>query len=197
MPNVSESDLAGLIAIKDLYTQSMANPDAREHVMKATKIVRPQAVNEVDTAERYLKPVKDELGQTKGELAALRKQWMDDKAERETADRNRQFETAWDAQKQKLRSAGYMNGAIEAIEKLALAEGIPNLEHAAAVYDKTTPPASISAPRYGSLALMDGTAGEGQDDYMAKLFKGGGNAPGETRKQVLSAIQEVRQGRAA
>jgi Skp family chaperone for outer membrane proteins len=199
MATIPEAEVAGYLALKDIHAAMMANPDSRDMVMRAAKIARPGIVNELDTAERFAKPLREELAATNAKLTEFQKTWMAEQAARAEADRNREFENAWAAQERELRNAGYMDKAIAGIKATAAQKGIVSLLDAAAVYDRDTPAPVIESPRFGSLALMDGTAtGDGQDDYMAKLFKGRGEAAGETRKQVHAALMEVRQqGRAA
>lgn len=199
MVAIPESEAPGYIALKDNFAVMMANPESREMLMRAMKVAKPTVVNELDVAERATKPLREELTQTKAEIEALKKEWLATKAADAEQARIREYENAWTAQANGLKRSGYMDGAIEAIKKLAAERGIVSLEDAAAVYDKITPPAEVVTPRWGSLSLMDGSATqEGADSYMEKLFKGGGNAPGETRKQVNAAIMEARQqGRAA
>lgn len=194
---IPEAQVPGYLALKESFDAMMANAESREMVMRAIKIAKPNVTNELDVAERIAKPLREELHATNKKLAEFQQDWLAKKAADEETARVRQFEAQWADQENVLRREGYMEGAIAGIKDLAAKKGIVDLRDAAAVYDKTTPPASVAAPRFGSLALLDGSASDGADDYMAKLFKGAGSAPGETRKQVKAAIEEVRFGRAA
>jgi hypothetical protein len=90
-----------------------------------------------------------------------------------------------------------MDKAIAGIKETAAKKGIVSLIDAAAVYDRDTPAPTVERPRFDLFAMTDADPTDDQAAYMAKLFKGQGNAPGEVRKQVNAALAVVRQNRAA
>lgn len=192
MPEISQADLDGLMQIKSLYALMLQNPNARDKLHEATKIVRPDAVTELTQAERHVAPVKEKLEKTEAQLADLQKQWLADKAERDAEKQRMQFEQQWNAQENALRRAGYMDAAIDDIKALAARKGIVDLADAAAIYDKNTPPATPVQSRFSSLTMTEGGMADTTDEYMKALFSGRGEAPGATRKQISAAL-----GRAA
>jgi Skp family chaperone for outer membrane proteins len=196
MPEISQADLDALVRIKALNTAMLANPNARELLLRAAKVADPTIVNELDTAERYTAPIKEKLEKTEAELAEMRKEWLADKKERAEAAQRAQFESQWAEQETALRRAGYMDQAIAAIKELAAKKGIVDLSDAAAIYDKTAPAPTPIQSRFSALTLQEGGIKDTTDEYMKALFAGGGSAPGMQRKQIADALNEAR-GRAA
>jgi hypothetical protein len=192
MPEISQRDLDALVSIQSLYTKALANPEAREHVLRAAKLTDPTIVNELDTADRYIKPVKDELSAAKAEIADFRKEWLADKAEREKAEQAAKFENEWNAQANNLRRKGYMDDAIVKIQALAAQKGIVDLEDAAAIYDRDAPAPSVQSSRFSALTVSEADLRDTTDEYMKALFTGQGNAPGAQRKQIALALNESR-----
>jgi hypothetical protein len=198
VPEISQADLNALVAIKDLQAAMLGNAQAREMLLRAVKVVKPDATNEIDVAERATAPIKEDIKATKTELETFRKEWLAEKAEREKAEQTRQFENQWAAQENALRRDGYMDGAITKIKELAAQKGIVDLADAAAVYDKTAPAPEPISSRFNALSLIDGSAVKDTgDEYMKALFAGRGEAAGAQREQINLAIKEARSGRAA
>ena len=77
---VDESDFLEGTAVRKAVEEIMSNKEARKLLLKARKIVDPNApIPELDAAE----PVNAELATIREQLAETRKALADDKAERE------------------------------------------------------------------------------------------------------------------
>lgn len=199
MPEIDAAELANLRQLQSVFTTMLNHPEAREMVLRAQKKVNPNvAIPEIDAADQVAAPLKEKLTKTDEALAEIQKQLAEDRASRESERKLADFKAAWDAQKSRLRNNGYLDGAIENIEKIAHEKGIADLEIAAAVYDKQQPPASPVQPTgFGSWNFFEEQEGPNQDEFLKSLMNTRGEAEGTLHKQINSVLREARGQRAA
>ena len=165
---IDETEYVAQRNLATLVQTMLNNPQARELLHKATKIVNPAAViPEVDAKEAVL----GELAKTNERLAALTQEREEEKAQREADKRTAEFAAGWNRQKSTLIKNGYTDEGIAGVEKLAEERGIADLEAAAALFDRLHPPPDPVQPR-----------GSGNWD----LFEGAQDSDEEERKRLLA-----------
>lgn len=193
MPKVEieEADLLAQQRIFEAVKKIAANPQARELMAKAQKIVDPTIV----TATDYQDELRNEIKERDKRIDELNKKFDDDKAEREANAKKAAFMSEWEAQKQAVRERWPdINGeGMSAIEKLAEEKGIPNFEAAAALFRTLNPPATPAAsdgPVHWN--LFDAPEQDGMKDYIDKLMKSGGDDAAAESAMVRDTLAEVR-----
>jgi len=174
----------------------LANKEARALLLKARKIADPSApVPEIDAAE----PVNAELAKIHEQQAKILKRMDDEAAAREAAKRNEEFAKTWEGQKAALRAQGFTDDGIAAVEKHAHQRGIPDLEVAAAHWERLNPPPAPveNQGAYGAFNFFEPQE-EGQHaDYMKKLLETKGENDAITDNYARTVLREIRgqQGR--
>lgn len=130
---------------KALLDMMAANPKTRRRVLEMVKEIRPDlSIPELDAA----KPVLDEVTQTRAELAALKKELADERAEKDKTVREGAMTRTIAENRQRLREQGYQEEGIAAIEKLMTDRGLTDYEAAAALLDRTQPKDEMILPNY-------------------------------------------------
>jgi hypothetical protein len=137
---VDEGELRKLAAERDSYKPSKmlldklgSNPKTRTEILRLMKEANPDLViPEIDAA----KPVLDELGRTREQVAALQKRLDDDAAEREKQSRISDVDKRIEEGRSRLRKAGFFDDSIKAVEDLMQKRGLTDYEAAAALYEK-------------------------------------------------------------
>lgn len=165
---IDETEYLAQRNLATLVQTMLNNPESRALLQKATKIVNPGAViPEIDAKEAVL----GELAKTNERLAKLTEEREAEKAQRDADKRTEAFAAGWNKQKSALAKAGYTDEGIAAVEKLAEERGLPDLEAAAALFDRLNPPPDPAQPR-----------GSGNWD----LFEGAQDADEDERKRLLA-----------
>ena len=187
---VDESEFLEGTAVRKAVEEIMNNKEARKLLLKARKIVDPNApIPELDAAE----PVNAELATIREQLAETRKALADDKAEREARARTAEFAQRWDAQRSALRRQGFTDEGISAIEKHAEDKGIPDLEIAAAHWEKLNPPPPPVEPNgaFGKWNFFEEPAEE-QGAYMKALLETKGESDAVSDREAMNALRQLR-----
>jgi len=164
---IDEAEYVAQRQLATLFNTMLQHPDARKLVQKATKIVNPQAaIPEIDAKEE----VMTEVEKVRADLLALREERDTEKAQREADKKTADFADSWGKQKNKLLRGGYTDEGVTAVEKLAEERGIPDLEAAAALFEKLNPPPDPAQPRgSGNWDLFEG-AQDTDDDERKRLL---------------------------
>lgn len=198
MPTVQieESDLIAKNNLAAHFDKLLKNPKARKLLHQATKEVDPSAViPEIDGPAEVLTVVND----LRGEIAAMRKADEDRRTQEESDKKLQAFQNTWNGQKDRLRSQGWQDEGLEAIEKLAQERGLVDLEAAAALFEKQHPPQNPIAPAslgLGGFDLVNPPESDAKDiEAMVKSF-------GETKTDdnmalghlINAALNDVRSG---
>lgn len=187
---VDEADLLAASHLTQTVQGILAHPQARSMLLQAQKLVKPDAViPEIDSAA----PLKSELSAIREEMAAERKARADEKAA-DAADREaKKFERTWNSRKASLANAGYTTEGIAKIEALAQERGIPDLEAAAALFDRLNPP---PPPVMGtSFSPLDSYNNPSQENgLMKRLMETHGKEDGPLNGLISEAIQDFRNG---
>ena len=118
------------------------NPASKRSLEAAIKVIHPEVETEEEVAARIAEPgVKKVEG-----VAAQLQERLDAFDKREADLKEREQVAALEGAVGRLRSAGYTEEGLEQIKKLAVERSIPDLEAAAALFDKQNPPAAPQQP---------------------------------------------------
>ena len=188
---IDETEYVAQRQLATLVNTMLQNPEARTLLHKATKIVNPNAsIPEIDAKNEVL----GELAKTNERLAALQKEREDEKSQREADKRTEAFAAGWNKQKSSLLKAGYTDEGIAAVEKLAEERGLPDLEAAAALFDRLNPPPDPAQPRgSGNWDLFEGA--QDSDEEERKRLLANPDDAGALGGLINKALNDVRGGR--
>src|ERR1700744_3076961 len=162
---VEESDLVAASQLTATVQGMLAHPKAREMLLQAQKLVKPDAIiPEIDARDAVMNEVKALREEAAAERAPRAAEKEAEKAERES----KKFERQWNAQRDSLRAAGYLDDGIAKIEALAQQRGIPDLEAAELLFKKLNPP---PAPVVGSsFGPMDSFTNPSEENKLMKAL---------------------------
>lgn len=204
---VDETDFLASQATIRAVNGMLANPKAKNLLLQARKIADPTVVlPELDVAnsiEAGLASVHAELAQERtqraADLKADREARLAERAERD-AERETQrqtdaiakFRADWERQKAALRSEGWRDEGIAAIEKHAEERGIADLEIAAAHWEKLHPPSEPVQPNgAGSWGFMEGNPED--DKFVKAMLESRGDDEAALNTEVNAALRDFRQ----
>lgn len=187
---IDEGQYAAQMQLTTLYQAMLANPEARRLVHQATKKVNPNAVI----------PELDAKTEVMGEVDALRQQLAADKAEREAEKAQREadkkvqeFADSWGRQRAGLARNGYTDQGIEAVEKFAEERGLPDLEAAAALFDRLNPPPEPAQPRgQGGWNLFDEPDTDGDEAERQRLMEAKGDDDRSLNALINKSLNDFR-----
>lgn len=187
---VDEAEWTASQQVVSVFSDMLKNPQAREQVLKAKKLARPnEPIPEIDAASKGY----EEINKLREELAADRKAREDADKKRDDDARVAKFQADWDAQKAALRADGWMDDGIAKIEEYAKTTGIPDLEAAALKYRKLHPePEPVQPSGYGRWAFMDEPGDKDNPSFVQKLLQTKGESESVLDSEIRNAINEVR-----
>lgn len=140
LSTLTQEQLDETVKWANLGRSLVTDKRTRAQAEKLAKVLSPEIETSEDLAEPVLAPVRSELEEVKNQLKKI----TDGAAE-------------WAKQEKfsNLRKQGYTDEGISKIEEIMQAKGINDPEVAAAVFDKTNPPAKpklpgMSSPTFGS-----------------------------------------------
>lgn len=185
---IDETELLNYRSVSHAVQAILKDPEAADLLVRAKRKALPDAPP--GDYEKQRAPIEN----VSKELAELRKQMAEDKAERERAARVAEFTATWEGGKGKLRQAGYTDEGVAAIEKLAQERGIPDLEAAQALFDKLNPPQEPSSPSgFGTWDFFStDDKGQPQDDYIKRLFDSRGDDDNAVLREARKVLQQER-----
>ena len=187
--DVDESELASLRTVDGILKGMLANPASRKLVLQARKIQDPNAaIPEIDAAV----PVRAEMEEIRKMLADREAKDAAREAALVERDRVASFEKSWNKQKSTLRSQGWQTEGIERVESFAQERGLPDLEAAAALYEKQNPPPPPVQPSgSGSWGFFDKPEDDGK--FVQALVNSKGDNEAALNAEINAALAEVRQ----
>lgn len=187
MPKVEidENTFVAQTAMVKIFDDLQKNPATREKFFRVVKEVRPDlSIPEIDAAD----PINAKIAELDARYAKFERVQAEQAELAAQRAQESEFITAWNKQKQILLSQGYYPDAVAQIEAFAQQQQIPNLEAAAALFEKQNPP-SLSAPRGGLSAFGDKT---NSGDYVKTLMEVAGNNGGRIHDNIVfSEAQRV------
>lgn len=184
---INEEDWRAQQAVIGVVNKMMQNPKARKQLLAARKESDPTAhIPEIDSLSEPM----SEIGEIKKMLAEERAAREAEKAQRETDAQTNKFMSQWNEKKADLRRSGYTAEGIEAIEKLAQDRGIPDLEAAAALFDKQNPPSDVGQPSSGGWNFFE--APEEPDTFVERSMATQGQDESLVMQEAHKALKEFR-----
>ena len=195
MVEVDELQLQQSHKLKQTVENWLKNPKAKRKILEAQKLVDPKAdIPELDEPD----PIEALRAESTKEIADLKKQIEEDKANRERDGRLAQLQTLKDNGIKILRTERrYFDDGIKSIEKIMEEKGILDPLDAAAIYERDHPPqnpiqqAGSGGWNFGDLPASTDDADE---KYVDQLLKAGKNgiSDGALMQRVGNTINEVR-----
>ena len=185
---IEESEFLASQQVVQAFQKMLANPKARELVLRAQKTVNPDAViPEIDARV----PVEAELAKMREELAADRAERAKAKEDAEAERRKQAFTDGWEKQKRSLIDSGYTDEGVKKIEEHAEKEGIPNLRAAAADWEKLNPPSTPAQPS-GSLGYDIFNPPKTEEDDIKRLMESKGDNAMALDHMIAGALNDFR-----
>lgn len=190
MPKVEidEAEYAALKQVAGFQQAALSNKKAREHIMRAQKIVHPEiAVPEIDAPEAVL----GEVGKLAETVSALTKRLDDDAAARREAEQKAEIDRRIAEGRNAAHKAGYVGDTLAALEKLMTDEGIASYEAGMALYEKRNPVAEVVTPRAGRFEIMQPNLNPA-NDLVKDFFTGKISEQQYDANAIAAAIKEAR-----
>jgi len=167
----------------------MAHPKAKLLVQQAHKLVDPNASTPDLDAQTSL---DEPIGALKQELAEMRKQAAEDKADRERQERINALKSTVEREIAELRSEGWQDEGLKAVQEVMDTKGIMSPKDAAAIVEKNHPPATPIIPSSFSAHDYLHQPAEGGDEFLKALLATRGESDGVLNKKVAETLAEAR-----
>ena len=194
MVEVDELQLQQSHKLKQTVENWLKNPKAKRKILEAQKLVDPKAdIPELDEPD----PIEALRAESTKEIADLKKQIEEDKANRERDGRLAQLQTLKDNGIKKLREQRYTDDGIKAVEKIMEEKGILDPLDAAAIFERDHPPqAPVQQTGSGgwNFGELPASTDDADEKYVDQLLKAGKNgiSDGALMQRVGNTINEVR-----
>ena len=194
MVEVDEVQLQQSHKLKQTVENWLKNPKAKRKILEAQKLVDPKAdIPELDEPD----PIEALRAESTKEIADLKKQIEEDKANRERDGRLAQLQTLKDNGIKKLREQRYTDDGIKAVEKIMEEKGILDPLDAAAIFERDHPPqAPVQQTGSGgwNFGELPASTDDADEKYVDQLLKAGKNgiSDGALMQRVGNTINEVR-----
>lgn len=134
---IDENELANWRNLQPVLAAIEKHPEARALAQKAAALAAPERASpEVKLREEFT----GSISEIKDMLAKDREEREKEKAERDAASKTAEMQQQWTAGRAKLRSQGFNQEGIDAIEKLMEERGVADHEVAAAYFERLNPP---------------------------------------------------------
>lgn len=136
---IDETELVNYRNITNAVQKMLANPQTRGKLLEAQKIINPNAViPELDSQ----RPVMEAVGKVNAELAEMKKQREEDKAEQQKEKTLASLTAQWESGRAKARRAGYTAEGIDQLEQFMEQKGVVDHEIAMPAFERLNPPSS-------------------------------------------------------
>lgn len=172
MPEISQQELNLLRSAHALMDQLMGHPKTKRDIQKLVKTIHPNVTTDDELAEPLVGPIKEELN-------ALKK-W---KQEQEDAKIEAQFTGSFS----QLKKDGWTDEGIEKLKKLMVDRQIPDVDAAAALFEKQNPPERELAP---AIRSNDWNIGDKDDDKYKRLLDDPDRFARDEAAKVLNEVQK-------
>ena len=188
MPELTEEEIRRLQTQDRTLHSLMGNPKAKKKILEAYKAANPEAsIPELELEEAAKAPVMA----LEKDIAELKKQLADEKAENEKNTKLAQLSGSIEAGITKLRQAGWLDENIAELRKTMEERGILDVDIAAAYYEKQHPPQEVATPRgVGGWNFIDNVQDNEAD--LKKLLDTKGQSEVLADKMARDALNEYR-----
>lgn len=193
MVEVDEGEYNQMLALRGVASKIVSNPAARRRLEEAHKMVDPNAATPLlDQEAAQLAPVKELEKTVNDRIAKFEKERDDEKREATlTAIAERQT-----AGLKRLRSAGYTDEGVAAVQKLMEDKGLLDVDDAVAIFERHNPPQVPATPSGGMTGSAWGFADVNaeSDKSIQELIanRGEGNT---VDKMAIAALNDFRSRR--
>ena len=186
---IEEAELLQQKSVIEQLNKMLGHPEARRKVLEARKITDPTVVI----------PELDAAAPLNNALDAIRKELADDRKARDERDaaaaeqrRLDDFNAGLERQRDTLRRQGWTEEGLTALQTHAQERGIPDLEVAAAHYEKLHPPAEpIAANGSGSWGFDVQNPGT-EDTFLKAMVESKGDNEAALDREIKAALAETR-----
>src|SRR5574340_1105784 len=144
---IDENELLAYKRMAGVANKIMANPQGKKLLEQAHKLVDPGAITPTLDLEAQLEAARKE---DREQIAALRKQLEDDKAEREKTQSLAQLQSTIDRGFATLREQGWQDDGIKKVDEVMKEKGIIDPMIAAAWVEKNLPQPTTATPSGGT-----------------------------------------------
>lgn len=194
MVEVDEGEYNQMLALRGVASKIVSNPAARRRLEEAHKMVDPNAATPLlDQEAAQLAPVK-ELEKTVNDRIA--------KFEKDRDDEKREATLAAIADRQtkglaKLRSAGYTDEGVAAVQKLMEDKGLLDVDDAVAIFERHNPPQVPATPGGGITGSSWGFADVNaeSDKSIQELIASKGQNDSIADRMAAAALNDFRSRR--
>ena len=188
MPELTEVEIQRLQTQDRTLHSLMGNPKAKKKILEAYKAANPEAsIPELELEEAAKAPVMA----LEKDIAELKKQLADEKAENEKNTKLAQLSGSIEAGITKLRQAGWLDENITELRKTMEERGILDVDIAAAYYEKQHPPQEVATPRGSGGWNFIENVQDGEKD-LQKLLETKGSSEVLADKMARDALNEFR-----
>ena len=188
MPELTEVEIQRLQTQDRTLHSLMGNPKAKKKILEAYKAANPEAsIPELELEEAAKAPVMA----LEKDIAELKKQLADEKAENEKNTKLAQLSGSIEAGITKLRQAGWLDENIAELRKTMEERGILDVDIAAAYYEKQHPPQEVATPRGSGGWNFIENVQDGEKD-LQKLLETKGSSEVLADKMARDALNEFR-----
>ena len=188
MPELTEVEIQRLQTQDRTLHSLMGNPKAKKKILEAYKAANPEAsIPELELEEAAKAPVMA----LEKDIAELKKQLADEKAENEKNTKLAQLSGSIEAGITKLRQAGWLDENITELRKTMEERGILDVDIAAAYYEKQHPPQEVATPRGSGGWNFIENVQDGEKD-LQKLLETKGSSEVLADKMARDALNEYR-----
>lgn len=182
---LDESEVLALRNSKAVLDRLGSNSKTRQRLLSLVKEISPDtAIPEIDAA----RPVLDVVSKVSERLDAMAKKMDERDADESKTKSAREIESMVEKGRAKLRTAGYQDDGIEAIEKLMQDRGLIDYDAAAALFEKQQPKDNMVQPSDYSKSWDFGTPADG-DDTSKNWLK---DPVAQSRTEVSKFMREMR-----
>lgn len=190
---IDESELRDYQGLRKVVESISKHPKGGLLLEEAHKLINPEAKTPRLDA---LKTVNEPVESVQKELADLRKQLAEEKAENEKNAKLAQLQARVDKGHAKLREEGWTADGLKVLDEFREKEGILDPVAAAAYYEKLNGPQVVPATpssHYGRWDFTDVPA-EGES-YAKKLLETRGDSETLVMQEAMKALKEFNGGR--
>lgn len=185
---IDEVELQNMGRLKQTVDTILRNPEAAKLVEQAHKLVNPNV--QTPNLDRD-KQIQEPMAAVTKEIADLRKQLADEKAEREKEAKLSALNAQVSKEKSQLRAKGWTEEGLKNLDTLMEQKGLLSPFDAAAIYERDNPPQQVATPSgSGNWNFLEGVQ-DGEAD-LKKLIDTRGESASLIDKMARDALNEVR-----
>ncbi len=190
MVEVDEAELLEARRMRGVLAKITADPKRKARLELLHKEVDPTVPTPTND---MLSPIDAAVTAVSTEMAALRKELADEKAESERARNLAALSGRVDSGLADLKRAGWLDEGISKVKAIMEEKGLLDVEDAVAIFERRNPPPAPIAPGgSGAWNFMDDAALGDADADIKKMIETKGNSDALLNSMVNKTLLEVR-----